>query len=244
MSKDMNESAKFYRDLFGWQLHEQPTSGPPYAIFQLGDDQICGMGQMSAEMVAGGMPPVWNSYVHCEDLAAAATRITELGGQILMPQMQVEGAGSMLILQDPTGAAVSLWQPSGHYGADLANVANTWCWNELATTDTAAAQSFYTGLFGWTFEDAGGSPTPYFSILNGDRKNGGMMNLPPGAPGSSHWSVYFTVEDADEAAEKIKQLGGKLVMDLMDIPGTGRMGVATDIQGAFFNFMAMSVEPD
>ena len=29
----------------------------------------------------------------------------------------------------------------------------TFCWVELATSDGEAAKSFYTQLFGWTFED-------------------------------------------------------------------------------------------
>lgn len=244
MSANMQEAETFYGELFGWQAHPQQTGGPPYTIFQIGDDQICGMGQLSDEMKSAGTPPVWNSYIHSADIEAASGKITALGGQVMMPPMQVTDAGSMLVFQDPTGAIASLWQPNAHFGADLTNVVNTWSWNDLATTNAEAARTFYGDLFGWTFEDAGDSPMPYASILNGDRKNGGLFPLPDGDQRPSCWNVYFSVDDADKAADKIKQLGGNIFMEPFDIPGTGRMGVAADAHGAAFCFMAMTVEPD
>ncbi len=41
----------------------------------------------------------------------------------------------------------------------------TVCWADLGTTDAAAAKRFYTGLFGWSFEDMPMGPDAAFAII-------------------------------------------------------------------------------
>ena len=103
-------------------------------------------------------------------------------------------------------------------------------WNELVTTDVAAAKTFYTGLFGWKTE-AFGSGMDYTLFKKGDTMVGGMMKCPqPGAP--AHWLAYVTVEDVDAAAAKAGKLGGKMVAPPFDVPEVGRIAVVLDPQGA------------
>jgi predicted enzyme related to lactoylglutathione lyase len=49
-----------------------------------------------------------------------------------------------------------------------------------------------------------------------------------------HWSVYFTVESADESAERIRKNGGSAIMAPFDIP-IGRIAIMTDAQGGSFS---------
>ena len=55
----------------------------------------------------------------------------------------------------------------------------TFCWVELATTDSAAAKKFYTELFGWTFTDSPIGPDMVYTMLKLDGKDVGA--LPPAA---------------------------------------------------------------
>ena len=48
-----------------------------------------------------------------------------------------------------------------------------------------------------------------------------------------HWSVTFAVEDADAAAAKATELGGKVIAPPFDAPWV-RMAVIADPQGATF----------
>jgi predicted enzyme related to lactoylglutathione lyase len=51
-----------------------------------------------------------------------------------------------------------------------------------------------------------------------------------------HWDVDFWIADVDVAAEKVKELGGQVLTEPYDIPGTGlRQGVFSDPQGATFS---------
>jgi predicted enzyme related to lactoylglutathione lyase len=62
--------------------------------------------------------------------------------------------------------------------------------------------------------------------------------LPPsagGEPPPPHWSVDFWIADVDEATAKIPGLGGQVLAEPYDLPGTGlRQGVFMDPQGASF----------
>jgi hypothetical protein len=56
--------------------------------------------------------------------------------------MDVIDVGRFAIISDPTGAALGLWQPRRHTGAELVNEPVSLAWNELNTRDTQAAQPF------------------------------------------------------------------------------------------------------
>jgi predicted enzyme related to lactoylglutathione lyase len=62
-----------------------------------------------------------------------------------------------------------------------------------------------------------------------------LMALPTEDPaGRSFWSVYFVVDDADEALEVAIANGGRVVMPPMDVADVGRFGFLLDPQGAMF----------
>jgi predicted enzyme related to lactoylglutathione lyase len=54
---------------------------------------------------------------------------------------------------------------------------------------------------------------------------------PEGTP--PHWSITFAVDDADAAAAKTAELGGKVLMPPTDAPFV-RFTVVSDPQGAVF----------
>lgn len=149
----------------------------------------------------------------------------------------------MAVFKDPTGALLSLWQPKEHLGADVVGATGSACWVELATRDTAAAKTFYTGLFGWNFKDSQSEFMAYTEWINGAQPIGGMIaqdgpqweGVPP------HWLIYFTVEDADATAALTQEMGGQVIVPAMDIPGTGRFTVLADPQGAVFAVIKMTM---
>lgn len=245
MAKDMAAAKEFYAALFGWASEDQDTQGgPPYAIFTLGGQHIAGMGQMNEEMQQSGMPPVWNSYINVDDCAAATEKAGRLGATVTVPPLQVVEAGRMSVVQDPTGAFVSLWQKINQGGAQLVNEPGSWVWNELLMRDPAAAQQFYADLFGWTCEKDETSPQNYWIFKNGERMNGGLMELPPEmGQVPPHWAVYFAVEDINASCEKLKSLGGQVTGGPFPI-SVGHIAIVADAQGAGFLLIQMTVPAD
>jgi predicted enzyme related to lactoylglutathione lyase len=110
----------------------------------------------------------------------------------------------------------------------------TFSWVDLATTDTDAAKAFYTALFAWTVDDNDAGGRVYTTLrLDGDAVCG-MSALPDdqraaGVPPS--WTSYVTVEDADAAAARAEELGGRAI-NALDVLDMGRMAVLADPQGA------------
>ena len=238
-TSDPVAAKKFYGELFGWTSEDFPMpQGGAYSMMRKdGQDAAAISGQMNP-----GAPPVWNSYVTVADVNAATEKAKAVGGNVVMGPMDVMDAGRMSVVQDPTGAYFSIWQPTKHIGAGIVNDVGSFGWNELLTTDTSKASKFYGDLFGWTWDE---SPMPngtsYTTIKNGDNMNGGMMAIDPAwGPMPSNWMVYFTVADCDAALENIKSLGGRVVMGPMDVPGTGRFATCQDPQGAHFNVISMA----
>lgn len=110
------------------------------------------------------------------------------------------------------------------------------CWVDTSQPDPEAAADFYSGLFGWEFEDVmpPGSPGKYFiaRILGGDVAAVG--SIPEGAPPMAMWNTYVWVESADETTSKVLDAGGTVVMEPFDIMESGRMAVLADPEGAAF----------
>ena len=74
-------------------------------------------------------------------------------------------------------------------------------------------------MSGWRVEPVGTGDQPQWGIFTGPGLNGGMMPLPPQSGAPSHWLVYFATADIDATAGRMTDLGGRLVVPPMDIPG-------------------------
>jgi predicted enzyme related to lactoylglutathione lyase len=106
-------------------------------------------------------------------------------------------------------------------------------WTELVTSDVAAARKFYGELLGWQFKDMNMGAMTYTVVNAGGEDVGGIMPIPPNAPGMPpQWGAYVTVGNVDAVADRVKGLGGKVTVPPTDIPTVGRFAVIQDPQGA------------
>ncbi len=239
VTSDTEGAKKFYNELFGWKLTDSPAGpGMVYTMAQLGDENVGAMYQMNSEQESAGVPPRWNSYISVDSADDTAARANASGGKLITEPFDVFEAGRMFTFEDPTGATCCVWQPREHIGAQITNVPNTFCWNELATRDPDTAREFYTKVFGWGAEVMQTPTGPYTMFKVGDRMNGGMLqitqewgDIPP------NWSVYFNVDNFDDSLAKVKSLSGSELFPPMDAPGVGRFTAIQDPQGAVFSLI-------
>ena len=244
-TSDGEAAKKFYTELFNWQFTDSPMGpGMVYTMLEQDGKQVGALYKMMPDMEAMNIPPHWLSYVSTDNADETAAKSKELGGTVIKEPFDVMTYGRMAVIQDPTGAVFALWQPGTHKGIGLSNVPNSLCWNELATTDTAKAGDFYTGLFGWGKHEQQMGPMTYTSFMNGERPAGGMF-IPPPEMGNvpPHWAVYFAVADPDATAKRAEELGAKICAPPMDIPGVGRMAAMMDPQGAAFAVIRLNEQP-
>lgn len=239
MTTDSAAAKEFYTGLFGWQPVDNPIpGGGVYTMLQLDGVDVAALSEMGPEQKSQGMPPVWNSYITVDDVDEAANKAKELGATLAMEPFDVMDAGRMAVIQDPTGAFVSLWQTGTHKGAGIFNVPNTMSWNELDTRDVEAAKAFYTSLLGWESQT---DEQGYTVWINNGRMNGGMMQIDENwGDVPSHWAVYFSVADCAAATDKVKELGGNVIRPPFDAGDVGIISIVQDPQGTAFNLIQLS----
>jgi len=240
---DIEASARFYGEVLGWEVPELPTSAEMggYRRAKKNGKDVAGVMPLMQE----GQPPAWSTYVSVADADATAAAVTANGGTQVAEPMDVMDLGRMAVFTDPAGAFFGIWQPGTFHGAELVNEAGTVGWNELGTRDTAAAKEFYGAVFGWGYDDEPSDRVGIYTIWKvGEAMVGGMLDMNAlGMPAEipSNWLVYFTVEDADAAVEKVQSGGGSVMNGPIDIP-VGRFAVVADQFGAACAVMQPSEE--
>jgi predicted enzyme related to lactoylglutathione lyase len=231
-SKDVQGSAKFYGQLFGWQAQDLGEEAGHYTMFTQDGKQVAA----TTPPMSPESPSVWTTYISSSNIADTAKKVDASGGKTLVAPMQVMDQGSMGVFMDPTGAVFAVWQPAAMTGAGLVNKPVSLSWNELASRDMKTEKDFYSKVFGWGIK-ANPMPdgTEYVEWqINGKSVGGGMQMgsmYPPEV--LSHWLVYFAVGNTDATVKRAQELGGKVMSQAMDIP-QGRMAVLSDPQGATF----------
>jgi hypothetical protein len=115
-------------------------------------------------------------------------------------------------------------------------------WAELMTTDPSAARTFYSKLFGWGTRDMAMTSGNYTTCQVGETSVAGLTAIPDAAKGMPPmWGIYVTVADVDATLKQVEQLGGKVCMPPMEVPGVGRMAVIQDPQGASLSVIKYSM---
>ena len=124
-----------------------------------------------------------------------------------------------------------------------------YCWTEIATNNLEACANFYSELFGWKITKSQNDEIPmdYREYDTGlGHPSGGMFEMNPEMYGGEtpppHFMNYIHVDDVDASAEKVKELGGNVPQEPMDIPKVGRMCVVQDPSGATFSLIKLNYE--
>ncbi len=248
---DVEEAARFYGVLFGWTFVEAAPRRR-YLIAQRGGQDAAGIGQPPAVDDVATHLPHWNTYISVRNVTHAADHIVAAGGRITeSPSDLVEAALTASCL-DPEGIPFRLWQAQERQGAQIANTPGAWNFSDLHTTDPSASIAFYSGGFGWVFDDLGFATMirqPGYGDHLARTSDPGIHErqsgdkVPPGFADAfgwlalaqeeqPHWHVTFTVADRDDAAAAAEQLGA-IVASTTDTEWT-RDAQIRDPQGADF----------
>lgn len=106
---------------------------------------------------------------------------------------------------------------------------------DLGSPDPGAAGDFYSGLFGWEIGEAGPPETGGYRMcmLRGVPVAGIGVQMQSDMP--PYWTTYVSVVDADSTAKEVRNAGGQVFVEPMDVMDFGRMAVFTDPAGAVFS---------
>lgn len=106
-------------------------------------------------------------------------------------------------------------------------------WIDTEQPDVEAAVAFYSGLFGWTYEDVmpPGALGRYLIAKLDGQDVGGMA----GTQGDTAvWNTYVSVDDADAAVQRLVAAGATVRSAPADAGEGGRSAALTDPDGAEF----------
>ncbi|MFC9502560.1 VOC family protein [Streptomyces sp. NPDC057002] len=238
---DVRTAAAFYGAVLGWDYESMGESEDfEGGMFRKDGKIVAGLGKLTEE----GARSAWMLYFSVADADAATKAVEQSGGSVRVAPMDLEEWGRMAQYTDPQGGQFAVWQPGTTKGLDLVDEPGSLSWTELYTSDAAAAQEFYGGLFDWRFSDMplpGGGGT-YTLItpagLPEERMHGGLMEV--GKPdlslanGRPYWHPVFAVDDCDAAVAKVRENGGTVQMGPEDAEGVGRLAVCLDPANADF----------
>ena len=103
MTSDVAKAKDFYMKVIGWTLGEGPD--PSMVVMKSAGGPV-------ADVMGcpPGVPTMWGTYVHVEKVEASRDRAAKLGGNVLMPLLEIPKIGRIATVADPTGAVISLFQ--------------------------------------------------------------------------------------------------------------------------------------
>ncbi len=251
---DAEAAVAFYSGLLGWDMADQMPPGSTETYFEARVDGglVAAIGSWDNGLTA----VTWTTYIAVDDADAAAQRVRDAGGRVLVVPHDVLDAGRMAMCADPEGATFAAWQANTHIGAENVNAPGTWNWSNLVTADVEGAKRFYGAVFGWEFDalEYGGETSTmvvvpgygdYLESINpgvkANHAEGGapprftdaVAWLEPMDQGGPRWHLTFTVANADDTAARTRELGGEVLVEPFDIPWQ-RITVIRDPHGAVF----------
>lgn len=240
---DVEAAKVFYAKVLGWTYRDMGPEAGNYVMASRDGKSAAGIMPHPEELAASGAPSMWNAYVTVADAAATVAATERAGGTVLQAPFDVMTAGKMAVVQDPAGAVISLWEPTGTAGAEVVNEHGALTWTDLVVPDPGAVAGFYATVFGWdpiASQRPDGTPAHMFVLDGAPVASAGpppMEGVPP------HWHVYFAVDDADAAASAITGAGGQVLSGPVDTP-PGRMLGAMDPTGGAFSVIALNPDFD
>jgi predicted enzyme related to lactoylglutathione lyase len=120
-------------------------------------------------------------------------------------------------------------------------------WNDLITEDLAAARRFYSGMFGWTFEDTTGpGGREYVLARSGGMYVAGMVPIASRTDDVtvSRWLPYVSVADVDASVSAATAAGGRVAVGARNVD-LGRVAAIIDPEGAVIGLARSALgDPD
>jgi predicted enzyme related to lactoylglutathione lyase len=111
-------------------------------------------------------------------------------------------------------------------------------WSELMSKDPEASERFYQDVAGLSVVSVG--TEGYRMFVAEGRPIGGLTGprpgtdvWPSGGP-AGHWVGYFASTDVAAGAARAAELGGRVLLGPLELPGTGTVAVLRDPDGATF----------
>jgi predicted enzyme related to lactoylglutathione lyase len=242
MTTDPEAAKAFYDAVVGWTISEGSPEYGGYRMIGRSDGGFAGgVLPLTEEMQQHGARPTWLGYVNVDHVDDAVAAIERAGGKALMPPFDIPNVGRIAMVADPQGAPFYIMKPIPPTGQDK-QASDVFSpteqqrvgWNELNTSDPAAARQFYGGQFGWVSDDFMdmGEMGQYRFIDHHGVRLGALCGVMQGQP--PKWRYYLRVPSIAAAKSTAEAKGGTIHMGPHQVPTGDYIIIGSDPQGAEF----------
>lgn len=227
LTTDVAKAKTFYGEVFGWQSKDVPMGDFTYTLFMAHGQDVAGC--MPVPMAE--VPPHWYSYVSVEDVDATVARAQQAGGKVIVAARDIPNVGRFAVLLDDQGAVSSPFRAATGDRAPGIPKTGEFCWESINSADVAKTEAFYSAVYGWKASGEGMMRT--FGTGEGmENQVASITPAPPGVP--THWLTYAVVDKLGAARDRVKRLGGSILVEAIPVPGIGTFAVAQDPSKAYF----------
>ena len=240
ITADPDAAEAFYGAVLGWTFSRPPGGlSRGYRVGSAADVPVAGI---LPRPEGAAIADSWFVYFAVEDPDATIDALEKKGGSVHMPATEIPGVGRIALVSDPQGIPFYVMRGEGDGGSrsfmpgGQALVGHS-VWNELTTSDPAAAIAFYGAILGIRQEGAMpmGALGDYQFLHAGDSGIGAVMA--EGPSGRKAWQVYFLVSEIGAAVNRLAEAGGKILQGPDEIPGGAFSVVAEDAGGIRFGMV-------
>lgn len=234
MVHGLDATQDFYGALFGWEFSPGPQQLGPYVRALIDGKEVAGIGRIPSSRQ---LPIAWTPYLATDDADVTAETIRSRGGTVGVGPLDAGPAGRLAIATDPGGAVFGIWQTAAHRGTAVYGTHGTPVWNELVTPETSFVGKFYEAVFGYEVEAVVSADFDYLTLHLAGRPVAALHGVGQALPRrGTHWMTHFEVEDTEEAARQVVELGGQVLQPPRD-GSSGRLATVADPEGAVFTIV-------
>lgn len=228
ITEDANAAAKFYGELFDWDL-EKVDDG--FSIHHHGR-LIASISQIEDDD-----PEVSRSFwlvgIVVNNLKGSISAAQKNGAEVVEKPKKVSGGyGTFAVIRDAEKAPLMLIQP-GKTPVGGTKGPGAWIWTELWTDDAETAAQFYENVVGMAHQAYDLGDKPYHLFTSQGMARAGIIEIPDELkdvkPG---WAPYIGVNDLPAAVAKVEKLGGRVVFKHTEHPVSGSVALILDPTGA------------
>jgi predicted enzyme related to lactoylglutathione lyase len=231
ITDDVKAARRFYGRLLGWEFEEaRHPRGGAYTLIKANGRYIGGI----VVRPDGGQADFsrWLPYLSVSDVDRSVSLTDAAGGETLVEPVALASIGRAAAVSDPQGAVLGLLrirkgdpedEREEHFGQVL--------WDELVTSDPAAAVAFYQSLAGYQAETLARNGGEYVVLEAQGHQRAGVLQR-PNDDIQPQWLTHFAVTDVETAARRAADLGGRVLLAPSPDIRSGGFAILSDPTGA------------
>ncbi|MCO4292881.1 VOC family protein [Solitalea sp. MAHUQ-68] len=209
VTPDVEQSKKFYGEVFGWNFETIGSGETSYTVIKKGDEDIGGIFPIpSSSKVNTGE---WVASLSVNNINEAVNQTVLAGGKILRGVKELNGRGKTALVSDPQGGILAYIKAIGGDPVIKKPELNSWLGMELWTNNVEESKSFYRSLVGYETEDIKETKMQFTAFTKQGKICAAILKNPV-ANVRTHWMPYIRVENVVSTLDKAKAAGATILL--------------------------------